>query len=220
MKNTTTLLATTLLTLSLAPALQAQQGQGYPNQPQDRYQPRDQGQDQYQGQNQGPDRDRAIYPDPGHLDRVSALAHEIDQTATWTYREFTRNNRRPNRDEYRAMNTLRDLNVAAARFHDQVESYRRDPRHTADDFGRLERAFYTAGHALRRIEPRPYVDRGMQRIYDQMNELSAFYGRHAGAYGHWGDRDHGDDHDRYDRNDNNRGPDHDHDNGYRPPFGS
>jgi len=217
MKNTTTLLATTLLTLSLAPALQAQ---GYPNQPQDRYQPRDQGQYQGQDQYQGPDRDRAIYPDPGHLDRVSALAHEIDQTATWTYREFTRNNRRPNRDEYRAMNTLRDLNVAAARFHDEVESYRRDPRHTANDFGRLERAFYTAGHALRRIQPRPYVDRGMQRIYDQMNELSAFYGRHAGLYGHWGDRDHGDDHDRYDRDHDNRGPDHDHDNGYRPPFGS
>jgi hypothetical protein len=213
MKTTTTLFATTLLTLSLAPALQAQ-GQGYPDQPQDRYQPRD------QNQYQGPDRDRAIYPDAGHLDRVSALAHEIDQTASWTYREFTRNNRRPNRDEYRAMGTLRDLNVAAARFHDEVEGYRRDPRHTADDFARLERSFYTAGHALRRIQPRPYVDRGMQKIYDQMSELSAFYGRHAGAYGHWGDRDHGDDHDRYDRNPTDRGPapDHDHDNGYRPPF--
>jgi hypothetical protein len=210
--KTTALLTTTLLTLSLAPALQAQ-GYADQNQPQDRYQPRDQNQDRYQPRDQ--DRDRNIYPDAGHLDRVSALAHEIDQTASWTYREFARNNRRPNRDEYRALSSLRDLNRQAAHFHDEVESYRQNPRHTAEDFARLERAFYSTGDALHRIQPRPYVERGMQRIYDQMNELSGYYGRRAG-YGHWGDRDH----DRSDRgryDDRDHGHDGDRDNGYRPP---
>jgi hypothetical protein len=220
--KTTSLLATTLLTLSLAPALQAQ---GYTPQP-DRYQPRD----QYQPR---PDegRVRVLYPDAGHLDRVSALAHEIDETATWTYREFTRNNRRPNRYEYRAMSSLRDLNVRAAHFHDEIEGYRQNPRHTADDFARLERSFYAASDALARIQPRPYVDRGMQRIYGQMSELSAFYGRRAGTYGNWGDHDRdgrghdgrdndGRDHRDSDRHDNgDRDQDHnDHDNGYRPPY--
>jgi len=185
---THSLILTAALALSLVPALQAQ---GY-----------------YRNDGRS-----TIFPDAGHLDRVSAIAHQIDETALSITRQYARNNRRPNRDEARALERLRDLSAAAGQFHDQVESYRREPRRTADEFVRLERAFYSADRSLGRIAPRPYVDNGMNRIHDLMNELGGYYGRHAGYYGAWGH-----DHDRYDRDrDHDRDHDYDHDNGYRPP---
>src|SRR6185369_5798616 len=80
MRPQTTLFATAILALSLAPAAQAQ-GYGHPPQTQDQYQP----QDQYQGQDQGQSHDqyqdhryqnldRYSYPDAAHIDRVSELA--------------------------------------------------------------------------------------------------------------------------------------------------
>jgi hypothetical protein len=185
---THSLILTAALALSLVPALQAQ---GY-----------------YRNDGRS-----TIFPDVGHLDRVSAIAHQIDETALSITRQYARNNRRPDRDEARALERLRDLSSTAGHFHDQVESYRRDPRHTADDFARLEQAFYAADRSLSRIAPRPYVDNGMNRIHDLMNELGGYYGRRTGHYGAWG-------HDRYDRDrdhDRDRDYDHDHDNGYRPP---
>jgi hypothetical protein len=185
-------MTTALLALALAPALQAQ---GY----------RD-------------DR-RTIFPDAGHLDRTSAIAHEIDETAANIRREFERNNRRPDRAEARTIDQLRQLSYRASRFHEATESYRREPRRTARSFAALEDAFNDAARSLRRIEPRPYVDRGMGRIYQLMDELGGYYGRRTGYYGTWGhdrnDRDR--DHDRYDR-DRDHDRDHDHDNGYRPPY--
>ena len=176
--TTHSLILTAALAFSLAPALHAQNGY-------------------YR-----PDGRATVFPDTGHLDRVSAVAHQIDETALSISRQYSRNNRRPNRDEYRALERLRDLSTAAAQFHDQVETNQRQPRNTVDDFARLERAFYAADRSLGQISPRPYVDSGMNRIHDLMNELGGFYGRRAGYYGAWGhDRDH----------------DYDHDNGYRPP---
>jgi hypothetical protein len=165
-----TLIATALLALLLAPALQAQYG--YP----DRY------------------RDR--YPDYGHMDRVSALAHEIDTTARSIYREAARNNRRPDRYEARMLDDLYQLYGQADRFHDQVESYRRNPRRTAVEFAELERAFNRLGETLRYVQPRGYIDRGMERIYRLMTELSRYYGRNG--YDRWG-RYGRDGYDRYDR---------------------
>jgi hypothetical protein len=195
-RHTHSLILTAALALSLAPVLHAQ---GY----------RD-------------DR-RTIFPDAGHLDRTSAIAHEIDETAANIRREFERNNRRPDRAEARTIDQLRQLSFRASRFHEATESYRREPRRTARSFAALEDAFNDAARSLRRIEPRPYVDRGMGRIYQLMDELGGYYGRRSGYYGAWGhdrndrndrDRDHG----RYDRD---RGGDHDqdhgHDDGYRPP---
>jgi hypothetical protein len=208
MRRTTTLMTTAILALSIAPALQAQ--------PQDRYQPRDRDQE----------RGRYSYPETRHVNRVAAIAHEIEQNATYIRREFERNNRRPDRDEARAIDTLNQLNAEADRFHDEVERYRRSPRRSADEFASLERAFNTTERSLRRIDRRPYVDRGMVRIYTLMNELSSYYGRRSGYYGTWdhdrddrGDRDR--DHGRYDRdrNDRDRDRDHDgHDDDHRPPY--
>ncbi|HET9212689.1 MAG TPA: hypothetical protein VFR03_19950 [Thermoanaerobaculia bacterium] len=188
-RHTQSLILTAALALSLVPALHAQ---GY----------REDGR-------------YTIFPDVQHLDRASAIAHEIDETATQIRREFERNNRRPDRYEARAIEELRDLDRAATRFHRSTESYRREPRRTARTFAALEDAFNDASRSLRRIQPRPYVDRGMGRIYQLMDELGGFYGRRSGYYGAWG---HDRDHDRYDRDrDHDRNHDHDRDNGYRPP---
>jgi hypothetical protein len=199
MRRHTTLFATAILALSLAPALQAQ---GY-----DDHHDRDR------------DRDRHAYPDAGHLHRASAIAHEIDETATQIRRQFGRNNRRPDRAEARTIDSLNRLNAAAARFHDEVERSR-DPRRSADEFADLERAFQSTERSLRRIAPRPYVNNGMERIYALMNELGGFYGHRSGYYGTWGhDRDWDHDHDRDGRDRDHDGHDRDNrDNGYRPPY--
>ena len=210
MRRHTTALATAILALSLAPALQAQGYDDHHDRSQD-----GQDRDGHQGYHHS-------YPDAGHLDRASAIAHEIDETATQIRREFGRNNRRPDRSEARTIDSLNRLNAAAARFHDQVERSR-DPRRSADEFADLERAFQGTERSLRRIAPRPYVDSGMERIYSLMNELGGFYGHRSGYYGTWShDRDWNHDHDRYDHEgDNHDGDNHDgrdRDGDHRPPY--
>jgi hypothetical protein len=153
------------------------------------------------------------YPYPGvaHMDRVSRLAREIHETAAHIRHQYERNNRRPDWAERRAMLGLRDLDAQAARFHARVDGYRRSPRHTVADFQRLERAFHGAARTLGAIAPRPYVDRGMDRIYGLMNEIARHYGR-GRRDGHWRsgpdwDRDRFDDDDRrgsHDRDDHRR----------------
>jgi hypothetical protein len=188
-----------LLALSLAPALQAQR-RGDRN---DRYD----------------ERYRDRYPNSGQMDRVTALAREIDSTAHYILREAERNNRRPDRDEARMLSSLRGLDQRTERFYERIGSYRRDPRRTADEFSALEAAFYQVEDTLGYVEPRGYVDRGMERIHDLMNELSRYYGR--GGYGSWRDRgrDRQDD-GRYGRDRDNGRYDRDRDgdhNGYRRP---
>ena len=186
----TTLITAALLALLLAPAVQAQYG-GYGS----------------------PDRHRDRYPDYGHMDRVSALAHEIDATARSIYRQASRNNRRPSRYEAQMLDDLYQLYGRADHFHEVVESYRQDPRHTADDFRDLEEAFNQLGETMQYVHPRSYVDRGMERIYSLMTELSRYYGRTG--YDRWGRYGRGD-RDRYDRDGDGR---YDRDDSYRnrPP---
>ena len=81
----TTLITAALLALLLAPALQAQYG-GY----------------------RSPDRYNR-YPDYGHMDRVSYLAHQLDETARNIYRQAARNNRRPDQYEAQMLDDLRQL---------------------------------------------------------------------------------------------------------------
>ncbi len=182
----TTLITAALLALLLAPALQAQ------------------------GRYDSPERYGDRYPDYGHMDRVAALAHEIDATARGIYRQAARNNRRPDQYEAQMLDDLRQLAGNAAHFHDEVEGNRQNPRHTANDFARLEESFNQLGITMQNVRPRPYVDRGMQQIYSRMTELSRYYG--GNGYDRWGRYGHDrGDHDRYDRDRDNR------DNGYRPP---
>jgi hypothetical protein len=172
----TTVFAAALLTLSLAPALQAQY--------------RAQDRDQYGDQSR--DQDRYRYD--SRNDRGTAIAHEIEDVAYSIRREYERNNRRPDRDEARALYGLRELHTRAARFEQQVD-YRSNRRNAGDEFAALENAFFDLSESLRYISPRPYVDRGMDRIAGLMSDLSRYYGRSdrdRGRYGQDG---------RYDRDD-------------------
>ncbi|HEX6899464.1 MAG TPA: hypothetical protein VF789_07125 [Thermoanaerobaculia bacterium] len=161
MRSTTLFATTALLALSLASAAQAQY-RGYPDRDyRDRY---------------GYDRNNG---------RVSDLAREIDEVATAAYREFARNNRRPNRAESRVLSDLRELDQRAEQFRYQVRDNRRggqDSRY----FAALESAFFETAESLRYINDRPYVDRGMDRIYTLMNEVSRYYGRgYRSGYDRW-----------------------------------
>ncbi|HEX3527212.1 MAG TPA: hypothetical protein VH988_09105 [Thermoanaerobaculia bacterium] len=176
--------------------------------------------------------DQTYSYDSWNGDQAYALAHQVDQTSSWVYRQAVRNNRRPNREEARALAALYQLNSAASHFHGEVASYRRDPRHTANDFARLVSAYDNATEALRWIEPSPYIDRGMDRIADTLTQMSPFYGRTYDRYhGHGQDWDRHDRYDQQDRRDRygrdgrdgrdrngqyDRDPDHNGD-GYRPP---
>lgn len=181
----TTVTTALLLALSLAPALQAQYRDnrgGYPDQ--DRY------------------RHDSRY---GRGQRIDAVADEMADVAYSIRREYERNNRRPDRDEARVLADLRELDERAHHFQSQVGhgSYgSRQSRHTGDDFAALEDAYFDLAESLRYISPRPYVDRGMDRIAELMREASRYYGRdgRGSRYDRYGQgRDWHDRYDRYDR---------------------
>lgn len=145
-------MAALTLALSVASALQAQPRGRYDDRYRDRYDTR---------------------YDPR---RVASLAHEIEQTAYSIRREAERNNRRPDRWEARMLSALRELNQEADQFHGQVDSRRNDNR-SGRDFEELVRAYRETGYVVSRNDPRPYIDRGMDRIGYLLTELSGYYGR-------------------------------------------
>lgn len=203
MRRTTMIAA--VLALSLVPALQAQTWGG-----------------------RGQDRRGYPYPNSGQLDRVAALVSELENTATYIHRQFERNNRRPDRAEARVIADLHELNERASRLRSQLTGYgdgyrngygnRQDRRYGTDAFVRVEEAFFDLSDSLRYIRPRGYVDQGMDRIYDLMNQLGRYYGRRD-DYGRGYDGRDRYGHDRDDGRGRNGGYDRDgdEDHGYRPP---
>jgi len=171
------------LTLSMSPALQAQSRRAP-----DRY-------DRY---------DR--YDNRNDSRRAEALAEEIERTAYFMRQEAERNNRRPDRWESRMLSALRELNQEADQFHSQVGDRRYGSNRSDRDFQELVRAFRETGNVLDRVDPRPYLDRGMDRIGDLLSELSGYYGRRSDyRYDRRGSDRYGRDgrygRDRYDRDD-------------------
>lgn len=166
------------------------------------------------------------YNDRYNNGNVSELAREVARTADAMHREYERNNRRPNRDEARVAVALHELEEASVRFYDSVGGSRydnnRDSRRGGTrDFENLLRAFDAAADTLRYINRRPYVDRGMDRIWSLMSQMDRYYGGVMDRYGRYNrDRYNRDryDRDRYDRNDGRYGRDrYDRDERYRPP---
>lgn len=152
------------------------------------------------------------YPTPDRMGRVAVLAHEMEETSSWVHQRFERNNRRPNRAEARVAASLHELEQAAEHFHRQVESYRRDPQHTRRDFRALLEAYDAAVRSLYNVEPRGYVDRGMDQMGTLLAELSRYYGRtwRRERYDRHDRHDRDGRYDRYDRDD-------DDDDEHRPP---
>lgn len=172
---------TAVLGLAFASVAQAQ----YPDRNRsDRYD------DRYQ------DRYDERYRGDSRSERVAEIAHEIENTAAAIHREYERNNRRPNRNEARVAGTLHELHEQADRFHREIEGYRRDSQRSTRGYDGLLRAFDDAAYSLDSIRQRPYVDRGMERIWNLMSELERYYGRR--------DRQ-GRGYNRYDRRDGSHG---------------
>lgn len=103
--------------------------------------------------------------------RVEDLAREIERTAADMHREYDRNNRRPDRDEARVKSNLRELYQEAYQFRAEVDDRRPNRRDSRRDLNDLLRAFNETSRSLRYIEPRPYVDHGMDRIWSLLREL-------------------------------------------------
>ena len=203
-------IAAIALTAGLTPAVRAQYGQY------DQH-------DRYDQQSYGGSW-RYGYPSQGwHADRVSALAHDIDATATYIHEQAERNNRYPDADEADALAELHQLNEAATHFHEQVEQNSEDYYHTRDDFAELINAYNQTVEALRYIHPRSYINRGMYRIAADMNAISRYYGSNYGHLfitGRWSNRSGRYNHDGYYRHDGyDRNNDYGRDDGnsYRPP---
>lgn len=177
---TTAVLALTLSTAAMADDRDRRRSDRYDDHYQDRYDDRyddDRYDDRYRGGSRN--------------ERVAAIAHEIEKVSAAMHREYERNNRRPDRDEARVAATLHELHEQANGFHREVESYRRDSRPNGRGFNGLLRAFDEVASSLDRINRRPYVDRGMDRIWRLMSELDRHYGGRSDRYGRgWNDRDH------------------------------
>ena len=141
---------------------------------------------------------------------VDRLAGEIEDLASGIYREYARNNRRPDHSERRALESLRELNVRADRFS-RVMDDRRDLSHSDREYDLLVRAFFETQESLDRISRRPYVDRGMYEIGQRLRQMDRRFDRYDdrdrgrggrydrdGRYGRDGRDDRGDRWDRYD----------------------
>jgi hypothetical protein len=160
------------------------------------------------------------YPDSRQIERVVAEAHQISETATYMSRQAQRYSRRPSGREAEALDRLRDLSNRAIHFEREVGRYRQDPRHTSADFQAMVDSFNYAERAVQRINGRPYVDRGMDRIAGYLDELAPYYGQEAGFRSRYGYRDRDRDGDRNRDGYRDRGDDRDRGNdrdGYRPP---
>jgi NTP pyrophosphatase (non-canonical NTP hydrolase) len=178
--RSTVFVTTAVLILSLSIVARADDRDRYRHddryQDHDRYQQNDRYDDRYRGDSR----------------RTEAIVREIEQTAAAMHREYERNNRRPDRDEARVAATLHELHEEAyelARGSRYSGNYRGGSRHDRG-FDGLVRAFDEVAESLERIRPRPYVDRGMDRIWSLMSELDRYNGGRS---------------DRYDRGWNNRG---------------
>ena len=187
-------MAALTLALSASPALQAQEEHGRYGRYDDRYD------DRYD--NRRGDR----YDNRYDSRRVAALAHEIEQTAYSIRREAERNNRRPDRWESRMLASLRELNQEADQFHSQVERSRYDGR-SGGAFEDLVQAYRETGYIVSRNDPRPYIDRGLERIGHLLSEISGQYGRRGDYQWNRNDRRYsrdwdGRDWDRWDRDHN------------------
>ena len=176
-----TLFVTTVLALSLSTAALADDRDRYSDRYDDRYR------DRYDSRYRGDSR------------RVDAVAREIEQTAAAMHREYTRNNRRPDRDEARVAATLQELHEEAsqlARGSGRYSgSYNNRGSRSGNGYDGLLRAFDEVAYSLDRIARRPYVDQGMDRIWSLMSELDRYYGGSSNRYDRysrgWNTRDRG-----------------------------
>lgn len=118
----------------------------------------------------------ASHPEPGEMARVQVLAHQLENAARRVHLRAEDTRHHGDYWEEKALRRLHDLEAKARHFHRQVERYRPNPYHTAEDFRALERAFYRAEEAMHWLHAYDAVERDFRRLERVMDELQYLYG--------------------------------------------
>lgn len=124
----------------------------------------------------------AAHPEPGQMERVAILAHQVEDAARHVHRAAERRSHHGDYWEERGLVRLHEFEDSARHFHRQVESYRADPYHTEADFRRLVRSYRRAQEGLHWIHPDRHVRRDFRRAEQAMEELMWVYGYDEGYY--------------------------------------
>lgn len=125
----------------------------------------------------------ANHPQVSQMDQVVRTAHELEQATRHVYQNALQQRHHGVLGvftEGAGIAWLRKLSERAAHFHREVESYRRDPSHSARDYRRLWDTFLSTRNALyRHMHASSHVVGDFQRVEQLMNALSAYYGGSA-----------------------------------------
>jgi len=113
------------------------------------------------------------------VDRVSTLAHQLEQAASFVHRTAEQQAHYFDRTEEAAFQRLHRLDEMATRFHDYVESSRENPRRTERMFRNLLRAYGEAANAMQDLDDYRNVYAGFRDVQSTMNELSRYYGGYS-----------------------------------------
>jgi hypothetical protein len=116
--------------------------------------------------------------------RIVRLAHELERATHHVHRRAEHSAHHGDRREARALRALHVLDERARHFHRQVERGR-SAGHTADDFERVQRAFYRAERRLDDLHATRHVQRDFERVERVLHRLERTYaGRHQRAHRH------------------------------------
>ncbi len=128
----------------------------------------------------------ANHPQPGQMDQVVRLAHQLEIDTTQAHRIAEQLAHHGDWLERQALANLHSLEEAAEHFHRQADAYRADPRHTESDWIRLNQAFNTAQATFRNLHAYAQVQALISRMTSTMSQLRWFYGQsNPGNPGGW-----------------------------------
>lgn len=111
--------------------------------------------------------------------QVQRLAHQMENRSRRLVRRADDRRHHYTRGEDRAVRALYVLSRESARFHDQVERFRRNRRRTLANFRDLERAFVRAARVVNRGHVDGRVRRDFERVARTFDELAYYMGRRA-----------------------------------------
>ena len=116
----------------------------------------------------------AGHPTPQDMPQVRQYAHTVEDTAKQLHRIAERRARYAPRW---ALVALHRLEEASDHFHDQVERYMADPRHTERDWEKLVAAYRAARRAEHAIHGDQQVSRLFWQLRANMRRLTRVYAR-------------------------------------------
>ncbi|MDX1645416.1 MAG: hypothetical protein R3244_13765, partial [Thermoanaerobaculia bacterium] len=117
----------------------------------------------------------ASHPRPYEMERIRAVAHELEEAARHVHREAERRRHHYDRAEAHAFARLHELERRARHFHRQVERYRQNPYHTERDFLQLRGAYFRAAEVLPALHGDRHVRRDFERVRYLMHLLDEYY---------------------------------------------